>query len=77
MVVVEFDGMGPTWSKLVEVGIERYTNFIRRMFQPLSPAANFSTVRYPNASHGIIADADFAPMLSTLDKSYFLVLFPI
>jgi hypothetical protein len=47
IVTVNFDGMGPTWSKLVEVGLENY----------------------PHISHGIIADADFAPMKSTLDRS--------
>jgi len=46
IVIVEFDGMGPTWTKLVEVGIEKY----------------------PEATHGIIADADFMPLHDTLDK---------
>lgn len=46
IVIVNFDGMGPTWTKLVEHGIEHY----------------------PNATHGIVADADFMPMQDTLDK---------
>lgn len=46
IVVVDFDGMGPTWTILVEHGV-----------------ANF-----PEATHGIIADADFKPMEGTLDK---------
>jgi tetratricopeptide (TPR) repeat protein len=45
-VVVKFDGMGPTWSILVEEGLKRY----------------------PEATHGIIADADFKPMSDKLDK---------
>lgn len=46
IVIVNFDGMGPTWSELVQVGIEKY----------------------PEATHGLIADADFAPMSDQLDK---------
>jgi len=38
--------MGPTWTKLVEYGVEHF----------------------PKATHGIIADADFAPMQDKLDK---------
>jgi hypothetical protein len=38
-VVVEFDGMGPTWTILVERGL----------------------AAFPEATHGIIADADFTP----------------
>eukprot|EP00808_Paulinella_micropora_P021361 g66102.t1 len=45
-VVVHFDGMGPTWSQLVQVGIKKY----------------------PLCTHGIIADADYMPMKSTLNK---------
>ena len=40
IMVVHFDGMGPTWTQLVERGIEKY----------------------PEATHGIIADADFTPI---------------
>ena len=40
VTVYGFDGMGPSWTELVEVG---YKN-------------------YPQATHGIISDADFAPM---------------
>lgn len=46
IVIVEFDGMGPTWTQLVNVGLEKY----------------------PEATHGIIADADFLPMQDSLDK---------
>eukprot|EP00455_Lapot_gusevi_P045059 TRINITY_DN5725_c0_g3_i1.p1 TRINITY_DN5725_c0_g3~~TRINITY_DN5725_c0_g3_i1.p1 ORF type:complete len:518 (-),score=87.67 TRINITY_DN5725_c0_g3_i1:55-1608(-) len=46
IVVVHFEGMGPTWSELVEVGIKNY----------------------PQATHGILADADFMPMQDRLDK---------
>lgn len=46
IVIVHFDGMGPTWSKLVDIGIKKY----------------------PQATHGIIADADYAPMYPTFDK---------
>lgn len=46
IVIVHFDGMGPTWSQLVQVGIDKY----------------------PGATHGIIADADFMPMKDHLDK---------
>ena len=46
MVVVHFDGMGPTWTELVHVGLKKY----------------------PNITHGIIADADFMPMQDRLDK---------
>ena len=45
-VVVEFDGMGPTWTVLVEKGLELY----------------------PNATHGILSDADFTPVITHLDK---------
>jgi len=51
IVVVAFDGMGPTWTKLVERGLEAF----------------------PNATHGIIADADFTPMQSSLDKSQLIL----
>jgi hypothetical protein len=37
---VHFDGMGPTWSRLVDVGIQKY----------------------PEATHGILADADYMPL---------------
>ena len=40
------DGMGATWSKLVDRGLERF----------------------PEATHGIVADADFTPMENSLDK---------
>ena len=40
IMVVHFDGMGPTWSQLVNRGIEKY----------------------PEATHGIISDADFTPV---------------
>ena len=40
IMVVHFDGMGPTWTQLVERGIEKY----------------------PEATHGIIADANFTPI---------------
>ena len=43
---VHFDGMGPTWTQLVDVGLKKY----------------------PQATHGIIADADFMPMQDTMDK---------
>jgi hypothetical protein len=46
IVVVNFDGMGPTWTILVKHGLKHY----------------------PNATHGIIADADFMPMHDHLDK---------
>jgi hypothetical protein len=44
MVVVEFDGMGPTWTVLVERGLEAF----------------------PQATHGILADADFTPTITCL-----------
>jgi hypothetical protein len=47
IVIVHFDGMGPTWTKLVEVGIKNY----------------------PDATHGILSDADYVPLQDTLDKS--------
>jgi hypothetical protein len=43
---VHFDGMGPTWQQVVDVGL----------------------VKYPQATHGILADADFAPMQDRMDK---------
>lgn len=46
IVIVAFDGMGPTWKQLVQVGIEKY----------------------PDATHGIISDADFAPVGDAFDK---------
>jgi hypothetical protein len=46
LVTVQFDGMGPTWTQLVEIGIKNY----------------------PNATHGIISDADFTPITRHLDK---------
>lgn len=46
IVVVHFDGMGPTWSILVKEGLRLY----------------------PQATHGIIADADFAPRRSVMNK---------
>lgn len=46
IVTVHFDGMGPTWSQLVDAGVEHY----------------------PEATHGILADADFAPRHASLDK---------
>jgi len=46
MLVVHFDGMGPTWTKTVERGL----------------------VAFPNATHGILSDADFTPTTRTLDK---------
>ena len=45
-VVVEFDGMGPTWTVLVQKGLELF----------------------PNATHGILSDADFTPTITRLDK---------
>ena len=45
-VVVKFDGMGPTWTELVQKGLELY----------------------PQASHGILSDADFTPETKFLDK---------
>lgn len=47
IVIVNFRGMGPTWSDIVQVGIEKY----------------------PEASHGIVSDADFMPMVSVLDRN--------
>ena len=44
IVTVHFDGMGPTWTQLVQAGL----------------------YFYPQATHGIIADADFSPMDSML-----------
>ena len=46
IMVVDFDGMGPTWTKIVERGLEAY----------------------PNATHGILSDADFTPTTKRLDK---------
>ena len=46
MVTVHFDGMGPTWTELVEYGIKHF----------------------PNATHGIVTDADFTPITTRLDK---------
>lgn len=46
MVTVKFDGMGPTWTILVERGLKDF----------------------PNATHGIVADADFMPLVDHLDK---------
>lgn len=46
IVIVHFDGMGPTWSVLVQAGIDHY----------------------PEATHGIISDADFKPMKNSIDK---------
>jgi hypothetical protein len=40
VTIYGFDGMGPSWSVLVDVGV----------------------ANYPGATHGIISDADFAPM---------------
>jgi hypothetical protein len=45
-VVVNFDGMGPTWTVLVKKGLELY----------------------PNATHGVLSDADFTPTITSLDK---------
>jgi len=45
-VVVTFDGMGPTWTQLVQKGLELF----------------------PNATHGILSDADFTPVSETFDK---------
>jgi hypothetical protein len=47
MVTVHFDGMGPTWTVLVQEGLKRF----------------------PNITHGIIADADFRPMVASFDKA--------
>ena len=46
IVTVHFTGMGPTWTLLVEAGLQHF----------------------PMATHGIIADADFAPMSARLDR---------
>ena len=43
---VHFTGMGPTWTLLVEAGLQHF----------------------PQATHGIIADADFAPLTPRLDR---------
>jgi hypothetical protein len=43
VVTVHFDGMGPTWTELVIVGVNEY----------------------PQCTHGIISDADFAPLNPT------------
>ncbi len=45
-MVVEFDGMGPTWTVLVQKGLELF----------------------PNATHGVLSDADFTPTITWLDK---------
>ncbi|KAJ3452515.1 lipopolysaccharide assembly protein b [Anaeramoeba flamelloides] len=47
IVVVNFTGMGPTWTILVEEGIKSF----------------------PEATHGIIADADFSPLNNHFDRS--------
>ena len=44
--MVNFDGMGPTWTVLVKKGLELY----------------------PNATHGVLSDADFTPTITSLDK---------
>lgn len=46
ILIVDFDGMGPTWTKVVEHGLKMY----------------------PQATHGILSDADFTPLGSTLSK---------
>ena len=46
ILIVDFDGMGPTWTKVVEHGLKKY----------------------PQATHGILADADFTPLPQTLSK---------
>ena len=46
ILIVDFDGMGPTWTKVVEHGLKKF----------------------PEASHGILADADFTPLPSTMSK---------
>jgi hypothetical protein len=45
-IVRGFDGHGPTWTTLVDLGVKHF----------------------PGATHGIIADADFAPMNSFLNR---------
>ena len=45
-MVVNFDGMGPTWTVLVQKGLELY----------------------PNATHGVLSDADFTPTVTSIDK---------
>ncbi|KAJ4463060.1 hypothetical protein PAPYR_310 [Paratrimastix pyriformis] len=47
IVKINFEGMGPSWSKLMEAGREAC----------------------PNVTHGILADADFAPINTDWDKS--------
>jgi hypothetical protein len=46
ILIVDFDGMGPTWTKVVQHGLKMY----------------------PEATHGILSDADFTPLASTLSK---------
>ena len=46
VLIVDFDGMGPTWTKVVQHGLKNY----------------------PRATHGILSDADFTPLASTLSK---------
>lgn len=45
LVTIKFDGMGPSWTELVEEGLRSF----------------------PQATHGILADADFTP-LNSFDK---------
>jgi len=47
MMTVQFDGMGPTLTQLIQRGLEKY----------------------PNATHGILADADFTPISTPADWS--------
>jgi tetratricopeptide (TPR) repeat protein len=47
IVIVHFDGMGPTWTELMEEGLRLY----------------------PEATHGILSDADFMPLQDTFDRS--------
>jgi hypothetical protein len=46
ILIVDFDGMGPTWTKVVQHGLKKY----------------------PAVTHGILSDADFTPLASTLSK---------
>lgn len=47
IVKISFDGMGPSWSKVMKRAFELF----------------------PEASHGICADADFSPVMLQFDKS--------
>ena len=60
--------MGPTWSILVDVGVNKYDTSPYHVAARWRHFISSAFDRYPQATHGILADADFMPMDAHINK---------